>query len=328
MSCISPAAPPDKARLDLLAQSLPELSFDPVVNQQLLVRPDVCAYLDYYRLRFPPDTVAQQGFGALDLAGYRIATQYWIPPDPRGTLVVVHGYYDHTGVFGRAIAFGLEHKLAVLMFDLPGHGLSSGERVAIGAFDEYADVLAGLLQRVQAQFPAPFRGLGQSTGAACWLNYLWRYPAQAALFQQVALCAPLLLPRGWGVGRFVYAFARFVRRRVRRGASRSSHDPDFIHFLDYQDPLQEKSLSLRWVGAMKAWHRQFLSFTPRGYPLLIVQGTGDMTVAWRYNLPVIQQKLPHAQIEFIPGAGHQLVNESDEYRIPAFTKISCYFFAE
>ena len=242
--------------------------------------------------------------------------------------MIVHGYYDHVGVFSRAIRFGLEHGLAVVMFDLPGHGLSSGERVSIGSFDEYADVLAGVIQAMQPHLPAPFYLLAQSTGAATYLNYLWRFPEAASCFHRVALCAPLLLPRAWNLGRFVYTFARYITPQVRRGISRSSHDPAFIHFLDHVDPLQEKILPLRWVGAMKAWHRQFLGFPPKDDVVLIVQGTEDMTVAWRYNVPVIQKKLPNAQVEYIAGAGHQLVNESDRYRIAAFARISRHFFEE
>lgn len=328
MNHVSPPVAPEKPKFQTLAQSLPDLSFDPVESSVILSRADVRAYLAFYAIHFAAEWDLQQSLGVLELAGYRIATQYWLPPKPRGTLLVVHGYYDHVGVFGRAIRFGLEHGLAVVMFDLPGHGLSSGERVSIGSFDEYADVLAGVIQKVEAHVPGPFYLLGQSTGAATFLNYLWRYPEQASRFHRVALCAPLLLPRAWNVGRFVYSFAKHVCHRVKRGISRSSHDPVFIHFLDHLDPLQEKILPLRWVGAMKAWHRQFLSFLPKDVPLLIVQGTEDMTVAWRYNLPVIQKKLPNAQVEFIPGAGHQLVNESDSYRIPAFAKISRYFFDE
>lgn len=321
MSCVSPVAPPDKAQLQSLAQSLPDLQFDAGVNAEILARQDVQAYLRFYRIDFAAEFGVQQGLGAVDVAGYRIAIQYWLPQNPKGTLLVVHGYYDHTGVFGRAIRFGLEQGFAVLMFDLPGHGLSSGERVAIGSFDEYADVLAGVVKTGVSHLPAPYHVLAQSTGAATFLNYLWRYPDQASQFQRVALCAPLLLPRAWKIGKYVYAMARLVCRRVKRGVSRSSHDPQFIHFLDYQDPLQEKNLPLRWVGAMKAWDRQFRGFASRDTRLLIIQGTNDMTVDWRYNLPVIQRKLPNAQVELIPDAGHQLVNESDEYRLQVFEKI-------
>lgn len=326
MSCVTPAVPPDKAQFQSLAESLPALCFDQVENAQVQARPDVRAYLDFYHINFACELGVQQGLGALDLAGYRIAVQFWLPQKPQGTLVVVHGYYDHTGVFGRAIRFGLDENLAVIMFDLPGHGLSSGERVTIGSFDEYADVLAGVLEYVKPHLPMPLYALGQSTGAATLLNYLWRYPEQAAQFHRIALCAPLLLPRGWKLGRFVYAAVRFFRRRIKRGVSRNSHDPEFIHFLDHLDPLQEKSLSVRWVGAMKAWNRQFRRFTPKDTPVLIIQGTGDLTVAWRYNLPILQQKLPNARIEFVPGAGHQLVNESDQYRSQVFEKIRRFIF--
>lgn len=325
MSCAESRGELSRAQLQWLTDSLPDLSFDPSVMASVLARPEVKAYLDYYHINFAEELGVQQGIGALDLAGFRIAVQFYMPQKPRGTLVIVHGYYDHTGVFGRAVRFGLEQNLTVLIFDLPGHGLSSGDRVAIKSFDEYADVLAGVIQKAQPFLPLPYYALGQSTGAATLLNFLWRYPRQTLMFKRIALCAPLLLPRGWAIGRIVYSLVRPFRSRVPRGYSRSSHDDEFLTFLNERDPLQEKSLSVAWVGAMKDWNRQFNRFTPRKTPLLILQGTDDLTVDWRHNLPVIQSKLPHAQIDYIQDAGHQLVNESDSYRIPLFEKISRYF---
>ncbi|ACE82899.1 alpha/beta hydrolase [Cellvibrio japonicus] len=286
----------------------------------------VQAYLAYYGIHFARNPGLVHGFGGLEIAGYRIATHYWLPAGAKGTLVVVHGYYDHAGIFGHAIRFGLEQQLAVVAFDLPGHGLSSGDRVAIDRFDTYADILAGVLERLQPVLPQPLYALGQSTGGAVLLNHLWRYPRQAAHWHRIALAAPLLLPRGWILGRISYALLRPFCRRLRRSRSRSSHDETFLEFLDQRDPLQDKTLSVQWVGAMKDWNAQFRAFPAKETPLLVVQGTADGTVAWRYNLRQIRRKLPHARVALIEGAGHQLVNERDDYRQQAFMQIHRFFF--
>lgn len=284
------------------------------------------AYLAFYQINFYPALAQVHRFGGLLLGGYRIATHYWAPAAPRGTLVLLHGYYDHVGIYGKAIRFALENQLAVVAFDLPGHGLSGGERVAIDRFDSYADVLAALLEQLAGQLPGPYYALGQSTGAAVLLNHLWRYPAQAASFARIALCSPLLLPCGWRMGRVAYSLLRPFVSSVVRSRSVNSHDATFLRFIASEDPLQDKRLSLQWVGAMKAWDAQFRAFAPLPRPLLVVQGSGDKTVAWRYNLQHIQQQLPNAQIALVEGAGHQLVNESDDYRQQVFLHIHRYFF--
>ena len=83
---------------------------------------------------------------------------------------------------------------------------------------------------------------------------------------------------------------------------------------------------MRWVGAMKNWHRQFLQFSAREDELLLVQGTADMTVAWRYNTRLILRKLPRAQLVYVPAAGHQLVNEIPAVRAQVFDAIQRHFF--
>lgn len=313
---------------EALFQQMPNLHFSIAQDTAWAFGDTAQAYLDFYGINFAKTkTGVSHGFGAIDTGGFRIATHYWLPEKPKGTLVIVHGYYDHVGLYGNAIEFGLTQGFAVLAFDLPGHGLSSGERASIDAFDRYADVLDIVLTHAQQLLPSPWFAMGQSTGGAVLLNHLWRYEVNrtAPRLARIALCAPLILPKGWGIGRFLYALVhRFVERMPRKH-SRNSHNPDFIHFVDHQDCLQSPWLSVRWVGAMKAWNRQFRSFTSLDRPVLVLQGTADQTVAWRYNLKQLARKLPRARLYFIEGAGHQLVNESDEYRQQVFAKLQDYF---
>jgi len=319
----------DAAARDLLLTQLPAIAFVPELDLVWLETPGVQAYLDFYRINFAKTRACViHGFGALETGGFRIATHYWIPENPKGTLLVVHGYYDHVGLFGKAIEFGLAQGLAVLAFDLPGHGLSGGEQVAIDSFDQYADVLDAVLLRAKSFLPAPFFALGQSTGGAVLLNYLWRYdaPRTAPVLQRIALCAPLILPAAWRQsGRLLYKLLHHFTQRRPRKHSRNSHDPEFTRFIEERDCLQSPTLSVRWVGAMKAWDQQFNTFPPLAKPVLVIQGTEDMTVDWKYNIQQLTGKLPQAEIYYIEGAGHQLVNESETYRQQVFTKLQEYF---
>lgn len=321
----------DLATRDRLLAGLPELAFDVQCDALGCASPQAQTYLDFYGINFARTIPGvTQGFGALTTNGFRIATQYWLPAQPKGTLVVMHGYYDHVGIFGKVIQFGLDNGLAVLAFDLPGHGLSSGEPASIDSFDQYADVLESVLQSARTLLPAPYFALGQSTGGSVLLNHLWRYGQQptAVAFAGIALCAPLVLPRAWGTGRWFYLLLHRFIRRLPRGRSRSSHDERFNRFIDTRDCLQSSTLSVRWVGAMKAWDAQFRQFPPLQLPVLVVQGDEDMTVNWRYNLQQIQRALPNTRVAMIPGAGHQLVNETDDLRASVFGAISRHFFGD
>ena len=315
-------------QLQELALQLPKLEFILAKDCEWPKNDLVQAYLNFYHINFSVDFVdVLHGFGGINAAGFTIATHYWLPKNAKGTLVVVHGYYDHVGIFKHIIRFALEHNLAVLAFDLPGHGLSSGGRAEIDSFNQYADVLNEVLQQSRGLMPQPVFAFGQSTGCAVLLNYLWRYAvAQDTVdqFAKIILCAPLILARGWKLGRFVYALVHRFKRHIKRGEARSSHDKNFNHFITKQDSLQAKYLSVKWVGAMKAWDQQFCTFAPLQKELLIIQGTGDLTVDWHYNLPTIQRKLPNAKILMVADAGHQLVNESEDYRDQVFAAIADY----
>lgn len=312
-------------QLQKFAEQLPQLAFSPADDCHWAQSEVAQAYLNLYRINFACDFAGvRHGFGTIDAAGFRIATHYWLPADARATLVVVHGYYDHVGNFNRIVRFALENNLAVLTFDLPGHGLSTGSRAAIDSFNQYGEVLAEVIKQGANLMPKPVHIVGQSTGAAVILNYMWRDDTECYPLEKIILCAPLILPRGWRMGRFVFAVARHFLKQLKRGKARSSHDKNFNRFIMQHDCLQTKYLSLQWVAAMKAWDTQFRSYPTLQKELLIIQGTGDMTVDWRYNLPTIQQKLPNAKVVMIHDAGHQLVNESDLYLKQVFAAISSY----
>jgi alpha-beta hydrolase superfamily lysophospholipase len=312
-----------------LKSILPPLEFGSAAEGVDAAHPALQAYLACYGLDFSkgyPGVV--HALGCVNVGEFCIATQYWVPPGAKGTLVVVHGYYDHIGIYDKVVAFGLAQGLAVLGFDLPGHGLSSGDRAAIESFDQYADVLDALLQFAHAKLPSPWFAVGQSTGGAVLLNHLWRYEAKCEqpTFTRTAICSPLILPRGWNRGRIAYALLHRIIKTLPRGRSCSSHDADFIRFIDQQDCLQSHYLSVRWVGAMRQWDLDFAAYPPLQTRLLVVQGDEDFTVEWRYNLKQIQARLPQAIIHRVEGAGHQLVNEIPEFREQVFMQIKRFFF--
>ncbi len=316
---------PTRQDLEQLSQQLPPLVFSPEVDSFGAQSALAQAYLDYYKINFAQEFAGlAHGFGQIQSDDFHIAVNYWLPPQARGTVVVVHGYYDHTGIYSHPIRALLTANYAVVAFDLPGHGLSSGAPAEIDSFDQYTDVLADLLQQSAALLPRPLHAFGQSTGGAVILNYLWR-PVQTPL-DKVALCSPLIVARGWfPAGRYLYQLLRPFVKQLARGTARSSHDQAFNDFVMNKDPLQAQFLSLRWVGAMKQWHRRFQQLAPLQKPLLLVQGTGDMTVDWRYNLPLIQRKLPNTKPVLVADAGHQLVNETPEYRDQVLKAVSDYF---
>jgi alpha-beta hydrolase superfamily lysophospholipase len=130
--------------IDQLRESLPECDF----AADSLAVPALHPYLQFYGinpLEFPAHGGAALHYsaGTFDSAGFRIFCQYFcVSRDAcRGTVFVLHGYYDHGGLYGKLLRYLLHKGYGVVLFDLPGHGLSSGDRAAITSFTQYTDVL-------------------------------------------------------------------------------------------------------------------------------------------------------------------------------------------
>ncbi|MFB8830173.1 alpha/beta hydrolase [Azotobacter sp. CWF10] len=136
--------------------------------------PQIRAYRRYYGLDLGERRPGVQGrLGCFNVGPYRIVAQVWWPERPRATLLLLHGYYDHMGLYRHVLDWALGMGFAVLSCDLPGHGLSSGAPASIDDFAEYQAVFQGLLAEAAAlDLPKPWHLFGQSTGGAILLDYL------------------------------------------------------------------------------------------------------------------------------------------------------------
>ncbi len=268
--------------------------------------------------------------GRIEVSGFDIMVQQWRHPAAQGTAILVHGYYDHVGLYGSLIQFCLAQGLDVVCFDLPGHGLSSGVEAAIDDFQQYDAVLNSVLQQVQLHATGPLYAFGQSTGGAILINYLLsrQLSQQDSPFQAVTLFAPLVRPVGWRRGKVMHSLLHRLIPRLKRHFNANSADAEFLRFVAQSDPLQPRYLSVRWVGALKQWIH-FIERQPASdIPLHIIQGDSDQTVDWRYNLPLLAAKFPQRTLTMIAKGQHHLVNESAELRVAMYQQLGRQLFSQ
>lgn len=269
-------------------------------------------YRRFYRLDSP--LAEQIRLGSMPAAGYRLAVQLWLPPQPRASLLLLHGLYDHMGLYRHLINWALQQNFALLACDLPGHGLSSGPPASIDDFAEYRAALDALLDAAgELQLPRPWHLLGQSTGAAIVLDYLLGGAPRAELGRSILL-APLVRPRAWLRSRAAYHLLRPLRQSIPRRFYANSGDSEYLHFVRHVDPMQAQALPLAWVGALQRWVPRIESAPRSGVSPLIIQGDADLTVDWQHNLGVLQDKFCNPDVLLLGGARHHLANETAELR--------------
>lgn len=321
----------DAKQCEEVKRTLGEFSLAEPCNTTGRMPPCLQNYLEFYGFFETLKAIEVEycwGYRSSAVAG-RIATHYWRVPDAKGSVLLVHGLFDHVGLYLPMVRGFLDQRYSVVTLDLPGHGLSDGEATAIASFDIYRDVLLETLEFFTAETATrPIYGVGQSTGAAALMNMQFHLCKQGRplIFERMVFLGPLVRPRQWAMARWAY---RLLGRRLKSVARdfsvANTHDAEFHNFLKSYDPLQPRRLSTHWVGALNEWVEGFDEQPVVDTPLLVVQGTADRVVDWQANIPLIKAHFSCVQVNMIEGAKHHLANEADPWRKAIYTGIGQFF---
>ena len=282
-------------------------------------------YFQYYGIDFEHQlTGIHHHFGFFQCAGFDIAAHYYHPvgQTSRGTVFILHGYFDHVGLYRHLIEYCLINGYSIVAFDLPGHGLSSGPRASIESFAQYREVFTHCIQIFDGVESAtkPWHIMAQSAGCAITMDYLLRLAGtpNSNPFGEVIFFAPLVRPVNWRVSSAMHRVGRHFIQSQKRIFTQNSNDTAFLQFIRENDPLQPVILQLQWVTALKQWLKEFHKLPESELSPLVIQGKVDGTVDWQYNIPKIQGKFKRSQIHYLEEGRHHLVNESDPIRDEIF----------
>ena len=266
---------------------------------------------------------AEHRFGSFDSAGFTLAAHLYKPAQYTATVVLLHGYLNHSGQFKNLIRYLLDNDFAVAVYDLPGHGLSSGETAAIDSFDQYVRTTQDFLHLVRKHLDGPFHAVGFSTGAAVLVEMMLENIAGD--FEKIVLAAPLIRWSAYEQSKGTYKVYKQFTDKIARFHRKNSSDKEYLIFNKTQDYLHAKHLSLKWVKALFDWNDKIEPMAPCNRQVLVIQGNKDGTVDWRYNMELIEKKFPNAETKIIPGANHELLNEAMEYKQQALNYINKFF---
>lgn len=114
----------------------------------------------------------------LQIPGGYICGKWWGPKNVR-PILGIHGWLDNCGSFDRIIPL-LPPEYSYLVFDLPGHGISS--KYPAGMIYSYYDTVV-LIERIRREYGWEKLSLmGHSLGGICGFFYAALYPSNLDLF--------------------------------------------------------------------------------------------------------------------------------------------------
>ncbi len=281
-------------------------------------------YFRFYKINFEEhnDNIIHH-FGHIPCDRFDIVAHYFENKLAVETCFIVHGFYDHSGLYNHIIDYCLKRNFSVVIYDLPGHGLSAGAQASIGSFNDYQIVLANILVFFKDKAPRPWSAIGQSTGSAILMDFL--ISGGDRILPKTVLMAPLVRPRGWAASKLIHSLAKLFIKQIKRNYLDSTNNQQFLDFVKNTDPLQSPVLPLQWVSALKEWINHFLVANISEAKPLVIQGKNDTTVDWPYNLDLIHKKFPNSKTFYLKNAKHHLANENIEDLETIFSAMDIYF---
>jgi alpha-beta hydrolase superfamily lysophospholipase len=321
-----------------IVELLPELESAPSIanirdDKQLSYELKIllASYLKYYGLPSKSKDAIALTIGKFKAFDFDVVAQIYQSTELKlseckGCVVFIHGYLDHFGLYKDLINLLIKNQYIIVGIDLPGHGLSSGKWGHIVDFGQYAysiEVLSDIIKNKYKDFNFPYYLAGFSAGAAIGLEYLFRN-SNNLIYSKALWLAPLLRIPGWRYIELVCRIWPFLRY-VPRQSKNTSHDGGFVTFIRFNDPMQSKFIPIPWIQALHHWVSRLPKHSPLDIKTCIIQGTNDKTIDWKNNILELARIYANMQVHYVPDGYHNICNELDRYRQPAFNYILDFF---
>ena len=266
----------------------------------------------------PNSTIRRYELPTPGAAAESLFRRGWVPEAPRASVLLVHGFGEHSGRYEHVGRWLAERGFAVHAYDHLGHGRSSGIRCHVERFDQYLDDLALVLEAVRKDAPGlPVLLIGHSMGGLIVASFAReRRPDVRGLVLSGAALAVAA-----GRTRFQMWLARGLRSIAPRLSMASGLDLDGLasdpKVLEayLADPLVERKLTVSLAAElMGAVERT----APRGadiaLPLLAMHGSDD-TLTSASGSEQFAAAAPRGRFVLYPGLRHEIFNEPSYERV-------------
>ena len=232
--------------------------------------------------------------------------------ETRLSLVMVHGYSAHCGLYRHVGTAFASAGIAGSQFDLRGHGHSSGRRGHVVDFDEYVDDLAIVVDWARQQDAGkPWVLLGQSMGGAVSLAFVLSR-AKTKEPDRLILASPWLklkmkvsAPKQMAANVAARVFPTLTMPNGLT-AENVSRNPLVLAGFD-KDPLVHHVATAGWfMATLRAQARIRLRAKELGVPTLMVLAGSDRIVANEVNLTLAREAGPIVEVRNYPEVFHEM----------------------
>ncbi len=249
--------------------------------------------------------------------GGQLYRRDWLPANPLRSVVLVHGYGEHSGRYEYVGSRLADAGCAVAAYDQQGHGRSSGARGHVHRFADLLDDLEGFVELVRTELPLFV--VGHSMGGLVVAAYACeRNPSVAGVATSgaaLALSEDLSRGRIWAarlLGRILPRLSLGSRLDVET----LSRDPAVIKaYLD--DPLVHQKLTASMASEMLSAVERTASAGSRvAIPMFVMHGEEDRLCPPTgsrgfYDQLVVGSK----RLRTYPGLRHEIFNEPERDQV-------------
>jgi alpha-beta hydrolase superfamily lysophospholipase len=250
----------------------------------------------------------------------QIFYQSWRPAEPVGTVVVVHGYAEHSGRYAHVAAALSEAGYAVWALDHRGHGRSEGDRAIVAQFEHFVVDLAAFVRLVRERSGGqPLFILGHSMGGLISTHYAFDHQHQLS---GLVLTGPAF-KLDEGVSPVLLAVSGLVSA-LAPNAKVAPFDASGVS-RDVQVVEAYMSDKLNYHGPVKARMGREMMMAGRGVlarapeitiPVLVVQGEADRLVSPAGTYAAFAAfASADKTLRKYPEAYHEVLNEPEQTEI-------------
>ncbi len=288
------------------------------MKRKTILTLNLTEYLKHYQLNI---NGINHNIGYVKIDRYKVFVHVLQPAKIKRTVILVHGYMVHSGIFRYLIEYLIGKEYAVICMDLPGHGLSEGRRGDIDSFGLYGRIINQIQSIIADHFQKPLYFIGHSTGCSAYLEYLYQ---NKSAFAGAVFLAPLIRTQFWTLFRAANKLLVPLIKSVPRFFRKTSSDKEYLDFIKRDDPLQVKIIPMGWVSSFMEWNKSIVNYPESDEKIKIIQGNKDIVVDWKYNIPFLKDKFKNSEIAYIEGGNHDLCGESRLLRTKVFKEIHSY----